>query len=109
MIFKQGVRTLGVKPELTMALLVADQCYTNIDVNMVVTSVVDGRHSAASKHYLGLAADIRTRNLTSEQRVKMFETLKVQLHECLVLWEGKGTPNEHFHIQFNGAATRVDR
>lgn len=58
-----SVEVAGIRPELMFGLYVADEVYRSVGVDMVVTSITDGRHSLTSLHYAGQAADIRIRNL----------------------------------------------
>lgn len=68
--FKEGVKVNGIKPELWVALHVADQVYTEHGADLVVTSVKDGKHSRGSLHYIGHAGDLRTRGM-DKQVVKL--------------------------------------
>ena len=56
---KRGVRIHGIMPEIVLALVVADQVYTQLGHDLVVTSVIDGKHMRASIHYIGGAVDLR--------------------------------------------------
>ena len=56
---KKGVRIHGIKPEIVLALVIADQVYTALGHELVITSVIDGAHSRASIHYTGGAVDLR--------------------------------------------------
>ena len=67
MILKKNVKTLGIKPELLLALFIADGVYKTFDVELVVTSITDGKHSRTSRHYLGIAADLRKYYFTPRQ------------------------------------------
>lgn len=59
---KEGVNPFGIRPELMMALLVADEVWKDFGENLVVTSINDSKHSDTSLHYAGQAADLRTRH-----------------------------------------------
>ena len=56
---KPGVRTFGARPELVLALVIANEVYAMHGQSMVVTSITEGVHSRASIHYTGGAADLR--------------------------------------------------
>jgi len=58
---KAGVRVLGVRPEIVLALMVMREIYTTHGqfAAFVVTSVVEGVHKRASLHYTGCAVDLR--------------------------------------------------
>lgn len=102
MLLKKGVRLLGVKPELLIGLMVADTIYNKNDEELTVTSIVDGKHSRTSKHYLGFGADLRTNDIDEDTVALITAQLKRQLPEFYILLEHKGTQNEHIHMHFNG-------
>ena len=56
---KRGVRIHGIKAEIVLALVVADQVYAELGHDLMITSVIDGRHLRASIHYSGGAVDLR--------------------------------------------------
>jgi len=99
---KDSVRILGAKPELVIALMICDAIYSDNDERLTVTSIVDGHHSRTSRHYLGMAADLRTNNIDETTTALISLEIKRQLPEFYVVLENEGTPNEHIHIQFNG-------
>ena len=99
---KAGVDMYDIRPELTLALVIADQTYENNGVyEMVITSLKDGTHSLQSWHYSGWAADIRSKNIGStESKNIMLETLRSALGpQWEVIFESLGKPQEHFHIE----------
>lgn len=60
---KSGVRVFGIRPEMVLALGIAEPLFIKAGVEMVVTAVIDGKHSRGSLHYAGAAADLRIRHL----------------------------------------------
>jgi len=60
---KSGVRIRGIRPELAVALEIAESVYRHESAELVVTSVTDSEHKRGSLHYAGQAADLRTRGL----------------------------------------------
>lgn len=69
---KKGVRLHGIRPEVVCALVIAHEIYAELDHDLVVTSVIDGKHMRASIHYTGGAIDFRTpegRGETLRQRI----------------------------------------
>jgi len=100
MLLKHDVKIAGIKPELMMGLMVADTLYNEAGVNLVVTSVLDSKHSRTSRHYIGFAADLRTRDLPNPKA--MADRLAKELPEFYVVLECEGEPNQHLHMQFNG-------
>jgi hypothetical protein len=57
--FKPSVDLRGIQPEVALALTVAGYVFAEYRVPLVVTAVRDGRHMAGSRHYSGMAADLR--------------------------------------------------
>lgn len=95
---KTGVRVRGICPEIILALHIADEIYRKYFASeLVVTSLVDGVHSAPrSKHYLGQAADLRIWGL--EGRVEsIVSALKAALgDEYDIIAE-----SDHIHMEFD--------
>ena len=57
---KPGVKVSGIKPELVIALHICESLWASYHGQpLVVTSIKDGKHMVGSKHYDGLAADLR--------------------------------------------------
>lgn len=97
MMIKPGVRIFGIRPEIVVALSVADGVYREaVQREMVVTSVIDGQHMDGSLHYAGAAADLRTHDLTEAQAWGITELLKLRLGgDFDVILEA-----DHIHIEF---------
>lgn len=56
MTIKPGVQLRTMSSQILLAIIEADRL---LGGSLVVTSVSDGKHSAGSLHYVGLAADLR--------------------------------------------------
>lgn len=63
---KPGVKFDGVKLPIIKAMAVCEEIMANYGP-VTVTSLLDGKHSAKSLHYVGLAMDIRTRHMAPEE------------------------------------------
>jgi hypothetical protein len=99
---KPGVRVTGIKPELVVALMVAQSMFDGVQATMTVTSLVDGAHSQNSLHYKGFAVDLRSKNLSDDQKGTVLQALKSALGSDFdIILEGVGTPNEHFHLEYD--------
>ena len=99
---KASVDMCGIRPELSLALVICDQTYENNGVyETVITSLKDGTHKPGSWHYSGWAADIRSKNVGStETKNIMLESLRSALgSQWEVILEHLGKPQEHFHIE----------
>jgi hypothetical protein len=95
-------RLQGVRPELGFANLVLLGILAKYDVVMTITHGVDGVHTRASIHYAGGAEDIVFSG-TYEPSVKqqIYEEWKASVGQDFdVLFENPGTPNEHFHCEW---------
>jgi len=89
---KTGVRTYGFRPEMTFALLAA---YDVVGSQLVITSVSEGKHKRASKHYTGYAMDIRTHNLLDPKAAadEIRQSLGTDFDVILEV--------DHIHIEFD--------
>ena len=96
MILKSGVRVLGMRPELILALIVAETVFNEEDVELVITSAIDGKHSRGSLHYVGAAVDLRTRQLSKEAVIRVQNRLAASLGlDYDVVLE-----KTHLHVEF---------
>lgn len=103
---KPGVRILGVKPELALALVVIESVCYRLFGNAwdpTLTACVDGTHHPSSCHYKGLAFDMRSHDLPAQYHL---EILRQALQDALgpdfdVILEDAGTENEHIHLEFD--------
>lgn len=97
------VRPVGVQPQIWAAIALADQVWAAHGApDLVVTSLVDGRHALTSLHYAGAAVDLRTRNLPSDvDKRAAVEDLGDRLGRHFdVLLEGLGRAHEHCHVEY---------
>jgi len=101
--FKKGVTVKFIKPEIVLAINVANQVYENLvsPEGVTITCVTDGKHKG-HQHSLGYAVDIRTRSHGSEQwlnslKEKIAEEIRLRLtDEYNVIVE-----STHIHIEFD--------
>lgn len=106
------VKTEGLSPEIYFALGVAAAIRQDLfKLNCVITALLDGQHNPGSLHPLGLAADLRTLDLTQTERQAFFNALKDELEPVGfdIVWEnGVGataaTTAAHIHIEFQPKA-----
>lgn len=86
---------LGLRPEVVLALALAQHVYAQHGAEFVITSVMDGEHTRASIHYAGGAADLR-RPADLIQATTLVTSLRVTLGEDYdVILEG-----DHIHLEF---------
>ncbi|MCA9340424.1 MAG: hypothetical protein KDA17_05910 [Candidatus Saccharibacteria bacterium] len=95
---KPGVNPLRMRPEIVLAVIVANEVYALHGRGLVVTSICDGVHSARSYHYAGLAIDCRTRYFDSAEQINdVAEEIRARLGEFYdVVIE-----SDHLHIEFD--------
>jgi hypothetical protein len=97
MIFKDGVKLLGISPEITAIFPVIAKIWMEMGQTLVITSVCDGKHSENSLHYSGRAIDCRTRYFSTEQKQELLQRVKMSLtDEFDVVLE-----DTHLHIEFD--------
>ena len=95
---KPGVKANGLKPEMVLAYAIAKSILEAHGQPAVITSLCDGRHSRQSRHYIGMAMDLRTRDLEANDKRKVADLIADALgDEYFVLLE-----DTHLHLQFNG-------
>lgn len=100
---KKTADVTNLSTEMHTALLKINNFYKEINKDMVITSGNDSKHGRTSLHYKNKAVDIRTKNLTNEEKQKLINRLKSELYKngYDVLLEGAGTNNEHLHVEFD--------
>lgn len=109
---KQGViyasGGIKVSPELGYALGIAELIYRRNSSTLTITSLMDGEHNSGSLHTKGMAADLRTRDITDAIRLSIYEDIKTELTPLGfdVIWEGgigatPMTTGAHIHIEFD--------
>jgi hypothetical protein len=99
----------GLQPEIFFALGVAAAVKRVLfGKDCVVTSLLDGKHNCGSLHPKGFAADLRTNDLTEQERYDWFVALKMRLETMGydVVWEGgvgatPATTGAHIHIEYD--------
>ena len=82
------------------ALMVANKIIDELGAECVITSGIEGEHSKpSSKHYLGYALDLRSRDIPKDNIDECAQKISDALGpEFYCAFE-----TNHFHIQFNGS------
>jgi hypothetical protein len=97
MFLKAGVKVNGIQPEIIMAMLITEQVFKDAGRTLTITSITDGKHSRNSLHYAGLAFDVRTWNMTVDQKHEIARKIADALgDEFDVVVE-----DTHIHIEFD--------
>lgn len=97
MILKGDVDPQGIRPELNLALMVAESVFARRGIECVITSLTDGKHSRTSLHYSGCAADLRIRHMPREVAEEIAQEIDVALpnDQYDVIME-----STHLHIEY---------
>lgn len=73
-----------------------------IKKDITVTSGNDSKHKSDSKHYTNEALDIRTKNLTANEKHALHTAVQARLGKHYqVFLEFEHGPQEHLHIEFD--------
>jgi len=92
---KKGVSILGLRPEMLLGLYIVDPIIESFKQETVITSCVDGTHMKGSRHYVGLAIDLRT--WTLETPDECIRVMKEHLGEDFdVILE-----SDHIHMEYD--------
>jgi hypothetical protein len=70
---------------------------------VVITAGTNGKHIPTSKHYTYEALDVRSKNFpTIADKHRFLDRVLARLGEGYQAFlEDEGTPNEHFHIEYD--------
>lgn len=94
---KPSVRLLGVQPQTVLGISFAIAVCQKHGVDFTLTSVSDPPHGRGSLHFKGYAFDMRTRDMTAEQRKVVWSDLREALgREYDVILEGT-----HIHVEYD--------
>lgn len=63
---KNSVKLQGISNELLLGLIIINDIFKSFEIDLVITSLVDSKHSPKSLHYSGNAVDIRTSNIPKD-------------------------------------------
>ena len=91
-----SVKVQGIRPELLLALQIADNVYKMHEEELVITSLADGFHTITSLHFTGCAADLRTRYFDANEKHEVVKELKDRLtNDYDVVLE-----RDHIHLEY---------
>lgn len=92
---KAGVRVLGLRPEMAVAIIVAREVFAQHKVELVITSIIEGTHERASLHYTGCAADLRRPTSQPDAEAVVRDLRDALGDDYDVILEG-----DHIHVEF---------
>lgn len=94
---KDGVICKGTRSETLIAISVLAGIFGKLGKEFIITSLLDGKHMRNSLHYVGLAVDVRTRDLDDAQKQALLTEAKEELEPFYdVLLE-----EDHLHVEFD--------
>lgn len=99
---KPGVKFSVIAPGGFRILSVIDLTAHSLLCDLTITSACDGKHSGLDDpHHRGEAYDVRSHNLSAEQKQLVFTQIMTKLgwEHFYGFLESPGTENEHFHFQ----------
>ncbi len=94
---KHSVSLTGIRPEIIIAIMAAMTVFNALKEELILTSIRDGKHSQGSRHYIGLAIDIRIRHLSDEIAKLARDNIKKALtNDFDIILE-----SDHIHIEYD--------
>jgi len=96
-ITKPGVKIGGMRPELVYGIMIVASVYGYHGYDCVVTCVTDGYHVKGSRHYVGLAAGTRTRDLREGLAIEIAGQVQENLGAD---WDVTLEPT-HLHFEYD--------
>ena len=103
--FKHDVDITGIQKECIQGMCLVARIFDDVyQRDLVVTSVVDGKHREGSLHYQGLAFDVRTWT-TNRSGVQMSSEDKTKLASLIALELGDDwdvvIESTHIHCEYD--------
>jgi hypothetical protein len=93
---KTGVNPIGIRPEVLLAIHIAEGIYKEKGYSLSITSINDSKHADTSRHYQGMAVDFRTRDFNGGVAKEITEELRKRLgRHYMVLFE-----YNHIHVSY---------
>lgn len=97
---KEGVDLAGIAPEMVLGLQTAHSVYNKHGHDdMTVTSARDGKHKPGSKHYVGLATDLRT--ISAGISYSEAQAIVFDLKQALGSQYDVVNEVDHIHLEFD--------
>ena len=97
---KSGVRVLGVRSELVIAIHIASAVCEYVGVDCTITAVIDGTHKRASEHYSGCAFDLRRPDWPDFNDTAKAQAVADELKQALGDDYDVILEKDHIHIEF---------
>jgi hypothetical protein len=97
---KRGVKIQGLDPRMRVALVIAGQVYRKYGKELVVTSALDGSHTAGSLHWFGQAVDLRIRFWPRKTATKVRDEIEKRLYKVSGLFDVI-LESDHIHLELD--------
>ena len=94
---KEGAILSGISKVMMPVLILAEKEWRKYGKELVITSGLDGTHSAGSLHYYGQAVDCRTRYFDKTVRAKIAKSLAIKLGPAYNIVRH----STHMHIEYD--------
>jgi len=97
---KEHVSLHNIQPVMKLAMHKIKKCYDDLGFACLITSTDEGIHKKGSLHYLGLAIDLRTRNIPHN----VLEILYLNIKQELNLLSSKFQTileSNHIHVEYD--------
>ncbi len=95
---KHDVKATGLRPEMLLAVFIADKVYTKHDYELTITSLLDGAHSKTSLHYAGCAADLRI--TAAHIPNSTIDAIAADIRKALTVDYDVIVEPDHIHLEF---------
>ena len=93
---KEGAKVNGIRPEMVLAYAMIQPIFKKLGIDCVITEATGATHNEGSLHYVGLAIDIRNRDIP----VDIQAWLQVKLQNILGSQYEVLLESDHYHIEF---------
>ncbi len=92
----------NVKPKNLVIMAACANVGNELNIEVTVTSGMDGKHSPSSLHPRGDALDVRSKTLDSEFKMIFLSKVLKRLGKSYQgFLEDEGKVNEHFHFEYD--------
>jgi hypothetical protein len=95
---KKGVSHSPLQPTMYLAINILNRWFEINDKDFVITSTYDGIHKKGSLHYIGLAIDFRSRDLTELQIDELITYFKQKVLDIRYQFVIEKT---HIHLEYD--------
>lgn len=95
---KKSVSLVKIQPQLLLAMIAVRDIYDSLKRDCIITSICDGTHSENSLHYVGLAFDVRIKNIPTKSEI---DSIVNQIRASLTPDFDIVLEPDHIHIEYD--------